>query len=302
MAIFQTRSSRLIQLGFISITTMATNRYIQLKDAGHLLEVEMDTVKILLPGGPIAIGTKNLNSCSGLVVLGEQAIILAHIAPLPPHPLGASSQRPVVPGEGEAHFKNMLNKVHGLYNIHKSRFPAQTTSWAIFGRFEAKIAMPEKLEMAKHYFASLGLPMKCAQYDIAKASDRTNPAAGTVIGVLQNRKAYLYVEDQLQDSIDFNQKARATSSMPSVQSQPTSTIASGSTGQTSTRPIVQTQGFWAFSTQLQQFSYRTRDNKPVPWSQWPQLTGRHQVMIAETSKIMGFDFDSKQWFDSGSGR
>ncbi|KAK1050694.1 hypothetical protein LTR74_016975 [Friedmanniomyces endolithicus] len=177
---------------------MATNRYVQLKNAGQLMEVEMETAKILLPGGAIAIGTKDLNACSGIAILGE-AIILAHIAPLPPHPLGTSQQRLIVQGEGEAHFETVMNMVQELYNTHKSRFPSQSTSWAIFGRFEGKIAMPEKLAIAKRRFQIMGLPMKFAQYDIAKASERTNPAVGTVIGVLQNRKTYLYVEDQGRD-------------------------------------------------------------------------------------------------------
>ncbi|CAK4035031.1 Hypothetical predicted protein [Lecanosticta acicola] len=153
--------------------------------------------------------------------------------------------------------------------------------------------MPEKLEIARQHFASLGMPMKCAQYDIAKASDRSNPAAGTVIGVLQNQKVYLYVEDKLKDSTDFNQQARATLSTPSVSS-------SGSTGQTSPTPTGQTQSFWAFSTSLRQFSYRTRDNQLVPQSQWPRATGRHVVIIAETGRTMGYDFDSRQWLSGGN--
>ncbi|TKA57849.1 hypothetical protein B0A55_13472, partial [Friedmanniomyces simplex] len=119
-------------------------------------------------------------------------------------------QRPIVPGEGEAHFESVLHVVQELYNRHKSQYPSQTTSWAIFGRFEGTTAMPEKLAIAKRRFQAMGLPMKFAQYDIAKASERINPAAGTVVGVLQNRKRYLYVEDQVRDSINFNDQPRPT--------------------------------------------------------------------------------------------
>jgi hypothetical protein len=94
----------------------------------------MDTVEILLQGTPVAIGTRNLNPCTGLVTLGDKAIILAHVVPLLPHPLGASPQRVIQPGEGEAHFISILNEVQRLYNDHKSSFPDRTTSWAIFGR------------------------------------------------------------------------------------------------------------------------------------------------------------------------
>lgn len=270
---------------------MASSRYEQLKRAGKLLEVEMDKADILLPDGPVAIGTKNLNSCSGLVILGESAIILAHIAPLPPHPQGASPQRIVRPDEGENHFRGILNDVQGLYNNHKSRFPSQATSWAIFGKFEGAVAMPEKLEIARQTFYSWGLPMKCALYNIEKASNRTNPAAGTVIGVMQDRKTYLYVEDKLQDSINFNQEAPTTSAASSSSNPLTVTPASGSTDQTYQRP----QGFWAFSTQTVQFYYLTRENRPIPQAQWPPITGRQRVIIIETRKQAGYDFDAKQW-------
>ncbi|EME43623.1 hypothetical protein DOTSEDRAFT_25545 [Dothistroma septosporum NZE10] len=172
--------------------------------------------------------------------------------------------------------------------------------------------MPQKLEIARQRLTSLGLPMKCAQYDIAKASDRTKPAAGTVIGVLQNQKVYLYVEDQLKDSIDFDPQARATSSTLSIPTQTpavstprastSSASASSSTGQTSPRPTVQTQSFWAFSTRLNQFSYRTRDNQPVLRSQWPLSLGRHPVVIAETGRTVLYDFDSRQWSNGGNER
>ena len=73
---------------------MATNRYEQLKGIGQILEVPMDRADFLLPGRITAIGTRDLNGCSGVAILG-QAIILAHIAPLPPHPEGASPARQI---------------------------------------------------------------------------------------------------------------------------------------------------------------------------------------------------------------
>ncbi|KAK5674002.1 hypothetical protein LTS10_013240 [Elasticomyces elasticus] len=169
----------------------------------------MDEAKILLPGGLAAIGTRDLNACSGIAILGR-AMIMAHIAPLPPHDLGASQQREIEPGEGEAHFESLLLEVQTLYNTHISHFPNRTTTWAIFGTFEGEIAMPEKLEIARQRFHAMGLPMRSALYTIGKASERTNPAAGTVLGVLQHGITYLYVENQLEDSINFNDQPTST--------------------------------------------------------------------------------------------
>lgn len=281
---------------------MPANRFVQLQKAGHLLEVSMDAADILLPGGRLAIGTRNLNSCSGIVILGE-AIILAHIAPLPPHPLGAASSRLLRPGEGEVHFNNVFDVVERLYNEHRNLFPDRTTSWAIFGSLGGNIAMPAKLAIAKDRFSAMGLPMRFAAYEVAEPSERKNPAAGTIIGVLQNRKTYLYVEDQIKDSIDFNKQDElaacqpgAKKALPSTSSRASMTTAatSSSTGQTLPESS-SVQGFWAFSNGAKQFSYRTPENHPVPHAQWPQLTGRHKVVVVETKQILDYDFDSKQW-------
>lgn len=236
-----------------------------------------------------------------------EAIILAHIAPLPPHPLGASQQRPIVPGEGEAHFESVLHVVQELYNRHKSQYPSQTTSWAIFGRFEGTTAMPKKLAIAKRRFQAMGLPMKFAQYDIAKASERINPAAGTVVGVLQNRKTYLYVEDQVRDSINFNDQPRptgVTSSATTTSSGPGQSIhanKSTSTNQTPVGSPAPAPGFWAYARQQNQFFYRTAAGQPVPGSEWPRRAGRQRVLVVETKTLMGFDFDANQLFTLETG-
>ncbi|KAK5722192.1 hypothetical protein LTS12_027574, partial [Elasticomyces elasticus] len=254
----------------------AMNRVVQLKNAGQLLEVEMDEAKILLPGGGLAaIGTRDLNACSGIAILGR-AMILAHIAPLPPHDLGASQQREIEPGEGEAHFESLLLEVQTLYNTHISHFPNRTTTWAIFGTFEGEIAMPGKLEIARQRFHAMGLPMRSALYTIGKASERTNPAAGTVLGVLQSGITYLYVEDQLKDSINFND-------------QPTSNTVGGSAA---TTPAA---GAWVYSSQRRQLLYQTAEGQPVPQSQWPQRAGTHRVFHLENRKWNNFNFDTNQW-------
>lgn len=248
----------------------------------------------------MAIGTKDLNACSGIAFLGE-AIILAHIAPLPPHPLGASKQRSIAPGEGEAHFERLLNVVQELYNRHRPSFSSQTTSWAIFGSFEGMVVTPEKLAIATQRFQTWGLPMRFAQYDIAKASERTNPVAGTVIGVLQNRKTYLYVEDQLKDSIDFNDRTdptgalRSATTLSPVQSQPVHTSASAST---SAHPPA--LGLWTYTHQQSQFVYVTPTGQRVPQAEWPQRAGRQRILLVDTRTIIGFDFDANEWFTLGT--
>ena len=181
----------------------STNRFNQLKEAKQILEVDMDNAAILLPEGAPSIGTKNLNGCSGIAILGR-AFIPAHIAPLPLHSLGANPDRVVQPNEGDEHFKRLMDTVQSLFANHTQSFPTKTTAWGVFGRFRDEIALPEKVHIAQERLSKLGLPLKPAFFDVRVPNSPMAPAAGTVIGLVPKGMSYLYPEDRLLHSLNFN--------------------------------------------------------------------------------------------------
>nr|POF16683.1 hypothetical protein CFP56_71324 [Quercus suber] len=195
---------------FPLLKAMAANvigRFTQLERQGLIREVQMNDVQVQLPDG--VIGTQNLNGCTAIAVLGR-AIILAHIVPLPPHPLGASPNRKVEAGEGDDHFTRCLDAVRRLYDHNRELFPSRTTAWGIFGRYRGVVGMPEKLQIATQQFHKMGLPSRPAFYDVQPSDSPRRPGAGTVIGVAKDGMTYLYVEDEIKHSVNFNVAVNAT--------------------------------------------------------------------------------------------
>nr|POF16694.1 hypothetical protein CFP56_71335 [Quercus suber] len=141
-----------------------------------------------------------------------RAIILAHISPVPTHAsYRLDPRRVILPDEGDNHFNNLLDSIQQLYNVNRAYFPARSTGWGVFGRYQsindhgqAEITwMSEKLDILRQRLSSLGLSTSPIFYDVKRAQERSDPAAGTVIGIIMNGKTYLYVEDVVRHSFDF---------------------------------------------------------------------------------------------------
>lgn len=272
----------------------AESRFHQLRRAGKLLEVLMNDALILLPGSAVAaIGTQNLNGCTAIVVLGR-AIILGHIAPLPPVPEGSSAKRAVRPDEGDAHFHKLMDKIRDLYTGHRSHFPDQTTAWGIFGLLDGR-TMREKEAIAIQRFGAMGLPHKHIYYEVQKASLRTNPAAGQAFGILSEASSWLYVEDKPIKRTDFSvpktvTPASAASSSVEQRALPTSTAIPSTSSNVQTQP-----GFWAWSSRTQQWAFVAHGKGQRPKEEWPEARGRSMVFCTDDQKWRQFDFDTGKW-------
>lgn len=275
------------------MATSRKNRFQQLQDIGQLVEVKMDSAAILLPGKPIAIGTQNLNGYTGIAVLGR-AIILAHIAPLPPHLLGASSSREIHPDEGDKHFERLVDAVQTLHKNNSSLFPAQTSVWGNFGRFRDEVAMPDKVEIAKQRFSKLGLPMKPAFYDVQAASLHAS-SAGTVVGFIKDGKTHLLVEDKPVHAIDFSVETR----VPALASASSSRRANPATT-TVTRQRPDTHGTWLYSSQQRRWAFQLQDGTRPPHQQWPAASGKQRVWLVEKRNWRLYDFSTKSWCEDNN--
>ncbi|KAK1082678.1 hypothetical protein LTR48_006828 [Friedmanniomyces endolithicus] len=218
-------------------SSSAPTKFTALSTAGKLLEVNMNDVGILLPQDRVrtSIGTQRLNGCTAIVVLG-QAIIIAHIAPLPP---GSSTTRPPSVTAGDRHFNQMMDDVQTLLMINRAYFPPRTTAWGIFGKFEGS-SMKEKEDITTQRFAALGLTSRHIYYNVQLAQTRTKAAAGEVAVVRNDQVAALYVEDEVKMTVDFT---KGVTQAPAV----ASSSASGGTSSTASSAAGNDE-YWAYST------------------------------------------------------
>ncbi|KAK1091530.1 hypothetical protein LTR48_006114 [Friedmanniomyces endolithicus] len=87
--------------------------FAKLDDEEQILTVGMNEVAILEPDDDyVAIGTQNLNGCSGVVVMGR-GIIMAHISP---YPTARSDNGNSDGRAGMRHFAELLAEVRDLHN------------------------------------------------------------------------------------------------------------------------------------------------------------------------------------------
>ncbi len=254
----------------------------------------MNDALILLPGsGGAAIGTQNLNGCTAIVVLGR-AIILGHVAPLPPVPEGSSGKRVVRPDEGDNHFHNLMDKIRDLYTRHQSHFPDQTTAWGIFGLLDGR-TMREKEAIAIQRFGAMGLPHKHIYYEVQQASLRANPAAGQAFGLLSEGSSWLYIEDKPIKKTDFSTPPTATPSSAASSSveqsvRPTSTAIPSSSSNVQKQPR-----FWAWSGRAKQWTFVVQGEGQRPEEEWPEARGRSMVYCTDDQKWRSFNFDTGNW-------
>lgn len=164
--------------------------------AGHpnFVEVPMDTsgIAIVPPGGSGAIVTRRLGGCSGVVILGRSAAIMAHIAPRPPATVQTATA-------SRQHFSSLLGQVEQLYNAHRAHFPSGTTSWGVYVSGFAGVTDDLK-GIAVQRLSALGLTNQHTYYSpIRGANDEVR-----VCVLLQGPgRTLLYLEGRLLDDISF---------------------------------------------------------------------------------------------------
>lgn len=93
------------------------SKFQEAKEKDRLRLVQMNEVKYLRfdPKVKTCLGTKDLNSCTAIVVLSRNAAILGHFSPRP------STANPNT-ATGDTHIKAKMNEFHTLLKQHLSEF------------------------------------------------------------------------------------------------------------------------------------------------------------------------------------
>ena len=152
-------------------------------------EVNIDEVEFQSFLGPTtAIGTKNLRSCSVVLIASRTGAILAHVAP-----------------RGDAYVTQMMNRINQIYQSEKtSHFPSKNETWVVMGLIDQDGQHEMPLEDQKKIFdsklAGMGLSDRNnATYTFklqSAASSPTFPGKGTVFVDGKGAKPIVYVEDK----------------------------------------------------------------------------------------------------------
>ncbi|KAK0837921.1 hypothetical protein LTS02_017869 [Friedmanniomyces endolithicus] len=172
--------------------------FARLDDEEQILTVDMNEVAILEPDDDyVAIGTRDLNACSGVVIMGR-GIIMAHISP---YPTGRSDNGNSDGLAGMRHFAELLAEVRDLHNQHSTLFSDDAVGWGISARFEGEVPLEHHIDLATRMFSAMGLPQQPAFCDVhIPRRDDSPPAKGTAVALrgTRTREPQLFVEDVLQ--------------------------------------------------------------------------------------------------------
>lgn len=166
------------------------------RGAPGIVEVPMDDAQIAIVqnGSPATlIASRKLGSCSGIVVLGRGAAIMAHIAPRAP---GLNSDVPT----GEAHFRSIIDRVVGLFRTHRDHFPRQSTSWGVYVDGFRNVT-DDLLAIATEKFAGLGIGHRVYYYEPYRGQDRRDQVRIAV--AMRSDITTFTIESTLLDRIAF---------------------------------------------------------------------------------------------------
>ena len=184
--------------------------YSRLQSGNQLLEVGPDDLNILihdLKSRTRAIGTKGLNGCTCVVILGMSAIILAHISPYPGDFDANTSQN--IPQQSHQHHETSLAAVTSLMKRYLKHFPPSTTAWGVFASNEKSGTVQSIISQVRNCLRELSLDMKCAYYQEENINNII-PPKGELISFFKDSKPQLILErKQLWPSPDNSAESSA---------------------------------------------------------------------------------------------
>ena len=150
-------------------------------------EVKMDEVEFQSFLGPMtAIGTRDLRSCSVVLINSRTGAILAHIA-----------------ARGDAHATQMMNRINQIYQREKTNnFPSKNETWVVMGLIDQDGQLEMPLGDQKKIFDSKLTDMGLGDRKNATYTFKLRPAAsspifagkGTVFVDGKGVKPIVYVE------------------------------------------------------------------------------------------------------------
>ncbi|KAK0272327.1 hypothetical protein LTR35_012910 [Friedmanniomyces endolithicus] len=161
---------------------------------GILLEVAADDMNVLTSSshGKHAIGTQALNGCTCVVILGETAILLAHIQPYD----GTFEQdtRRDIPKESHDHHEHALAAIAQAVRQHSDRFLAASTAWGIFACCKEDGFVQSIFRQVQSHLQAMGYNMRPVLYD-EKPFLEIVPPKGEVIAYFNSSdEAELWLE------------------------------------------------------------------------------------------------------------
>ena len=165
----------------------------RLQANAQILLVNMNEVRFAAFKQIPAIGTKDLGSCSVIIVASKLGAILAHISPLP-HPTASSSA-------GDNHVRSKMAEVQRLVALHQTHgyFP-QKDNLIVCAVYQGAIALPIQVEIMKEVLTAIAPPPNIRTYTVP--GNDQNPARGTVVVVSNdNQKPIIYIEDMRHNCI-----------------------------------------------------------------------------------------------------
>lgn len=135
-----------------------------------------------------AIGTRDLGSCSVVLIASAYGAILAHI---PPQPLQPSPD----PFAGDNNVRHMMSRVAALYQQNIRFFPSADTV-VVCAWFNGAVALPDQMNIMTSSLRQLGLNPIVKTYHVP--GNRSLPGQGTVIVIKSSDqpKPQIYVEDR----------------------------------------------------------------------------------------------------------
>ena len=162
----------------------------RLETAGQVVTVQMDEVRFVAFNQLQAIGTRNLNSCSVVIVASSLGAVFAHIPPLP----YVTND----PFAGDNHVQQMMDQVQTLVSSQRSHgyFP-QSESLLICAVYQGDRALPSQMAIMQQALTVFGVAPIIRTYSVP--TNLQNPAQGTVVVLAQNsQQPLVYIEDILQ--------------------------------------------------------------------------------------------------------
>ncbi|KAK3700532.1 hypothetical protein LTR37_015933 [Vermiconidia calcicola] len=178
---------------------MSTNSVYELfLNRQALLEVGVDDIKAFVrnTNNVRAIGTRGLNGCTCVVILGNPGIVLAHISPYSGH-FREDDTRDISQISYE-HHEQYLRGVAALLGQYRKYFPASSTAWGIFSYVRRGDQPPRTvnsiIQQVQAHLSEMGYSMTPEFYE-EKDISTIRPPMGEVVAYFDdNGVAQLYVE------------------------------------------------------------------------------------------------------------
>ncbi|KAL2758680.1 hypothetical protein ACRALDRAFT_1061821 [Sodiomyces alcalophilus JCM 7366] len=151
--------------------------------------VEMQEVGFVQFSQFIGIGTRDLGSCSVVVIVSHNAAILAHIAP-------RSNANPTDIHAGDINARQMMRRVQQVFHDNRDYFTT-SAGHMLCAIFAGRIALPDQLEIIRQHLYQLGLQPSIDHYHVPSDGRQ---GRGTVM-ILGPRHARTpgYVEVYMED-------------------------------------------------------------------------------------------------------